>query len=440
MSEAGTTGHEQGRAEKDRQGRMSARKSEHGRAMQVIDYSDVRFENPRPDVHVARILIANASWVNTGDGTVVIDTLLSHSHGEKMLEQIRKSGGGPVKYVIYTHGHLDHVGGVRAFLDESPEIIGHRYVSDRLEKYQILAEHRARIASIQFNFPFHADRGTSLVPPRKVYDESMSFRLGGKTFELYHARAETDDATWVFVPEIGAAFVGDLIIAGFPNIGNPFKPTRFALPWARALEAVRAKKPDMLIAHGGHAVYEGGGVKELLDVTIEGIYSIHDQVVDCINKDIPVDEMIHMVKLPSHLEDHQCLRFLYSRPEFAVYNIYRWYHGYFDHNPAHLLPRPEKEVNEELFHLIGNREAILDRSRELLDKGQAQLALQVLDVLLKHDPQDVAARTLRLEILGVLCEQDYCLMSRNTWVYFMERDKAFLGEASGPQISKLDAD
>jgi hypothetical protein len=40
-----------------------------------------------------------------------------------------------------------------------------------------------------------------------------------------HARGETEDASWVFVPEIKAAFVRDLIISGFPNIGNPFKPT-----------------------------------------------------------------------------------------------------------------------------------------------------------------------------------------------------------------------
>jgi alkyl sulfatase BDS1-like metallo-beta-lactamase superfamily hydrolase len=166
---------------------------------------------------------------------------------------------------------------------------------------------------------------------------------------LYHARAETDDATWVFVPELKTVFVGDLIIAGYPNIGNPWKPTRFALSWARALEAVRAKAPELLIAHGGRAVYQGPEVRDLLDANIEGIYSIHDQVVDCINKDMPVDEIIHTVKLPDHLKNHKALPFIYSRPEFAVYNIYRWYHGYFDHNPAHLLPRPDREVKMRKF-------------------------------------------------------------------------------------------
>lgn len=405
--------------------RKRAKKPERDKAFQVIDYSNVQFEHPTSDVHIARILIANASWVNTTEGTVVVDTLLFPQLGQKMMEKIRETGG-PVKYVIYTHGHRDHTGGAPAFLDDSPEIIAQRYITERFEKYRILAEHRARIASVQFNLPFIPEE-PSFVEPTRIYDESLTFKLGDKTFELNHARAETDDHTWIFVPEIRTVFVGDLIIAGFPNIGNPFKPTRFALSWARALEAVREKEPQMLIAHGGRAVYEGEEVKELLDVTIEGIYSIHDQVVDCINKDMPVDEMIHVVKLPDHLKDHQYLRFLYSRPEFAVYNIFRWYHGYFDHNPSHLLPRPEREVNEEIFNLIGDRKGILNRSNELLNQGKAQLALQVLDVLLKYDPKDVAARKLHLEILGALCDEDYCLMSRNTWIYFMERDKEFLG-------------
>jgi len=152
--------------------------------------------------------------------------------------------GGNVKYVIYTHGHRDHVGGSSVFKEDHPEFIAQSLLTERLEKYEILKAHNHRIASIQFNLPFDPERKLPpVVPPTRTYDEFMEFRLGDKQFQLYHARAETDDATWVFVPEIKTAFVGDLIIAGFPNIGNPWNPTRFALPWARTLEAVRDKKP-----------------------------------------------------------------------------------------------------------------------------------------------------------------------------------------------------
>jgi len=408
-------------------GSMNNASKEKYKATQVIASSNIKFETPHPDVHVARTFIANASWVNTKEGTVVVDTLLFPVVAEEMKAQIVQTGG-PVKYVIYTHGHRDHVGGSSVFAKDDPEFIAQRLLTERLEKYEILSEHHHRIASIQFNLPFDPEMELPpVVQPTRTYDETLEFKLGDKTFELYHVRAETDDTTWVFVPEIKTVFVGDLIVAGYPNIGNPWKPTRFALSWARALEAVRAKEPELLIAHGGRAVYQGrDAVKELLDVNIKGIYSIHDQVVECINKDIPVDEIIHVVKLPDHLRNYKALQFLYSRPEFAVYNIYRWYHGYFDHNPAHLLPRPDKEVNTEIFNLIGNADAILMRAGELFEQGQAQLALQVLDILFKQESENIEARKLHLKILEKLCEEDYCLMSRNTWVYFMEKDREFL--------------
>ncbi|MFX1488890.1 MAG: alkyl sulfatase dimerization domain-containing protein, partial [Promethearchaeota archaeon] len=215
-----------------------------------------------------------------------------------------------------------------------------------------------------------------------------------------------------------------------PNVGNPWKPTRFALDWAKALEDVRALNPKHLFCSGAGYYYYGEKALEILDYNIEAIVSLHDQVVEHINKGTHITEMIHEIKLPDHLAEVPYLRPLYSRVEFFVFNVYRWYHGYFDDNPAHLLPRPEKEVMGELYGLIGDSGRILKRARELFDLGQAQLALEVLDVLIQADPEDVEARKLRIELLKHLGAEDNCLMSRNAWVYFINKDKEFLKSKS----------
>jgi alkyl sulfatase BDS1-like metallo-beta-lactamase superfamily hydrolase len=139
-----------------------------------------------------------------------------------------------------------------------------------------------------------------------------------------------------------------------------------------------------------------------------------------------ITEMIHAVKIPEHLERSPYLTRLYSRPEFFVYNVYRWYHGYFDDNPAHLIPRPEKEVIKEIFELIGNDQKIINKARELYDDNQFQLSLQVLDVLLQAKPDHVDARKLRIALVHKLGEMDYCYMSRNAWVYYANKDRDFL--------------
>jgi alkyl sulfatase BDS1-like metallo-beta-lactamase superfamily hydrolase len=392
-----------------------------------ITEDELTFDQPRKDVYCARMTIAGCGWVDTGEGVVLIDTLLNRKAAAKTREQIHKTGG-PIRTIIYTHGHLDHINGCIEFMGDDPEVIASQYLPDRLDKYKMLARHRVRISSQQFNIPESLERLTDWVYPTKTFLGEYTFRLGNKTFELHTDRAETDDVVWVWIPEIKTAFIGDLMISGFPNVGNPWKPTRFALDWIKTLEKIRAKKPDSIFYGGANRDLHGQEAITALGHNIEAIRCVHDQVVDLINQDVHITEMIHQVKIPEDLQTSPYLNMNYSRTEFMVYNIYRWYHGYFDHNPAHLLPRPETEVCSEIFDLIGNADRVLDRARSLMNQGQAQLGLQVLDILLQAQPDNRAARSLRIEILEKIGGEDTCLMSRNTWVYFIEKDREFLAQ------------
>jgi len=80
--------------------------------------------------------------------------------------------------------------------------------------------------------------------------------------------------------------------------------------------------------------------------------------------------------------------------------------------------------------LIDNDQAILHRAEELMRQGELQLALETLDIILKVDYEDTAARRLRHEILQKMVETDECLMSRNVWVHYLEEDESFLGQES----------
>ena len=216
------------------------------KGIQILGAPEVEFRDQIKDVHTARLPIAGCAWVETTEGVVLIDTISRVEAGKEIFKKIK----GPIKYIIYTHGHTDHVRGAPAFLKDKPEIIASKFLPDRLDKYKMLAPHRAHISAVQFNTP--EIQGTpEFVYPTKTFLGDMTFSWGDKTFELHTARAETDDAVWIYVPELNAAFIGDLMIGSFPNIGNPWKPTRFALDWAKELERIRDLKPEYVFYNGG---------------------------------------------------------------------------------------------------------------------------------------------------------------------------------------------
>ncbi|MGV9171415.1 MAG: alkyl sulfatase dimerization domain-containing protein [Promethearchaeia archaeon] len=387
--------------------------------MAITQASDPEISHPLEDVHTAALPIAGMAWIDTNEGIFMIDTLLTEIAAKKVIDSIKDS----VKFIVYTHGHMDHVGGAQVFMEESPEVIGNKYLPERFDKYINLAEHRSLINAEQFNIP-RIKRPVEFVYPTKTFLGDLTISLGDKTFELHTCRAETDDAVWVHVPELNAAFIGDLMIGrNFPNVGNPHKPTRFALDWAKELERIRDLKPKYVFCNGAGSLYKEEEVDDALSANIEAIRDLHDQVIGFINEGIHITEMIHKVELPEHLEESPYLQQLYSRPEFFTFNVYRWYHGYYDHNPAHLIPRPEKEVMGELYNLIGGSDKILDRVRALKEQSKRQLALQILDVLIQAKPENKEALKLRMNLTKELARRDTCLMSRNAYLFSSKQDK-----------------
>ncbi|MHA1147955.1 MAG: alkyl sulfatase dimerization domain-containing protein [Promethearchaeota archaeon] len=391
-------------------------------AMNVLASSEPKISKIMDGVYNAYLPIAGCVWFETGEGTVLIDTLISLPNAKLVAPHIKEE----IKYIIYTHGHADHVGGTKAFLSKNTKVIAGKYCPDRFDRYKFLKPYRNIGAAMQFGIPVSAfgDGLDDYVYPTETFEGDMEFKLGDWTFQCHTARAETDDAVWVYIPELKTACIGDLMIGSlFPNIGNPWKPTRFALDWAKELERIRDLNPEYIFCNGGGHIFKGSEGIDALTDNIDVIRSLHDQVVDLINDEVHITEMIHKVKVPEKLANSPYLAQYYSRPEFFVYNVYRWYHGYYDHNPAHLIPRPEKEVLSELNNLIGDSQKILKRSKELLAQGKAQLALEILDVLIQSEPENIDALKLRIELVKNLAKHDKCLMSRNAYVYSIKQDK-----------------
>lgn len=368
------------------------------------------------------------SWIVTSDGVVLIDPGM-YRICTMIKEEIGRETDQQVRYLIYTHGHADHIGGAAAFVEGNPKVIAHENVIPRLERYRRTADYIRRINSIQFHFDIPRGRYEP-VYPTETYRDEYRFELGGRTFELFHGKGETDDHTLVWIPGLGTVFCGDLLEASFPNLGNPFKVMRYAEEWAVALERALALGPDFAVG-GDLVLTDKDRIKEVFGENIELLRFLQESVAEAANEGKNLEQMVEEIQLPPHLENSPNLRQIYSRREFAVYNIWKRYCGYFDFTPSGLLPRPKREIAEVARELVGNDGAILMKAQELMRNGELQLALETLDIILKVDCENAPARKQRSGILRKLVETDMCLMSRNVWQHYLDEDERFLEPQQG---------
>jgi alkyl sulfatase BDS1-like metallo-beta-lactamase superfamily hydrolase len=366
--------------------------------------------------------IGSSSAVLTGEGVVVVDVPMGNRAGWRIVEAIRRRTQASIHTIIYTHGHMDHIWGIAPLLSDAqeqgnpkPKIVAHELVPKRFDRYQRLRGQHEYINRIQFAIP----KSEQVLPsqffyPDVTYSESMQFKLGGLTFELYHYMGETDDGTWVWIPERKAALIGDLLIGGCPNVGNPFKVQRYALEWAEALERVAGRNPDFVIpAHG--PVRRGQQAQEICLDTAKYLRYIEDEVVRLLNEGCWIEEILERVRIPEDLARKPWLVPIYGHTTFIIHGVYRRYAGWYNGNPSELFPSKSSEIAAEVVTL-GGIEQLLERASKLQQEGNIQLALHLADFVIQgseNDSKRKEALLLKAKLLDAKADAETSSIARN---------------------------
>ncbi|MFX1340740.1 MAG: MBL fold metallo-hydrolase, partial [Promethearchaeota archaeon] len=227
----------------------------------------------------------NCGVVETDEGLIIFD-ITNKQLGPKIFRDLRMVTDKPIKYIIYSHGHFDHCFGFDPFIKEikekeweMPEVIAHENCIRRFEKYRMLDKYHIWLNQQQFaslKRPVEVSAHETLDPTIIIKgNETYKFELGGLTFELYPEWGETDDAIWLWVPEKKVIFAGDLIVASFPNVGNPYKVQRYPKHWALAMERMMEKNAEYLVPGHGELIEGKEKVKEVLAIIAEAMNFVH---------------------------------------------------------------------------------------------------------------------------------------------------------------------
>jgi alkyl sulfatase BDS1-like metallo-beta-lactamase superfamily hydrolase len=375
--------------------------------------------------HIALVeSFSHSIALRTGAGLVVFDASGQWS-GRAVVQALRRWSADPVDTIVYTHGHVDHVGGSGAFVADAarngsrrPRVVAQENVRARLARYRLTDGWNLIINYRQFAEAagglVNALRGRHFLPddvaePEVTFADRLRLDVGGQVIELHHARGETDDHLWAWLPAQKAICCGDLFIWNFPNAGNPQKVQRYPLEWAAALRAMSSCAPELLLPAHGLPVAGQARIARVLDEVAGALEDLVHAVVDMMNAGCSLDEIIHSVSVPEQTLARPYLRPAYDEPEFVVRNIWRLYGGWWDGNPARLKPPPDALLATEVAALAGGADALARRARATAD---LRLACQLAEWAVQADPGSAQASAVRAQLYRERKDGESSLMAK----------------------------
>ncbi len=364
------------------------------------------------------------------DGLVLFDTSLE-TFGPNIVKAMRGWTDDPVRAITYTHGHVDHVGGAGAILTEAaerkrtrPQVIGHENVKPRFDRYNLTSGYNMAINARQFGGAGRsriqlggADHfgPAEWVEPDTQFSDRMGFASGGTRFDMRHAKGETDDHLWAWVPQKKAVVVGDFLIWVFPNAGNPQKVQRYPLDWAQALRAMAALEPELLLPAHGLPIGGKARIALVLNDVAGALESLLKQTLELMNSGARLDTILQEVSIPKETLEKPYLRPVYDEPEFVVRNIWRQYGGWYDGNPANLKPPSDRAVAIETARLAGGADKLAERALALAHAGDLRLACHLAELAALADPDSHSVHGMRAEVYETRMQAELSLMARGIY-------------------------
>jgi alkyl sulfatase BDS1-like metallo-beta-lactamase superfamily hydrolase len=376
---------------------------------------------------------SHSAVLRTEAGLVAFDA--SHSNtGDAVVEAIAGWDSAPVTHLVYTHGHIDHVGGSRCFAARwgEPEVLGHENVNPRFDRYEQTNDWNIQINARQFG-GIRQDPGMGLnnmddrhvkwrhflpegtLRPSTVVGDDHSFVVGDETIELRHARGETDDHLWAWLPGRRTIMAGDFLIWNFPNAGNPQKVQRFPIEWAAAMRAMAAMEPELIVPAHGLPIAGAERIAGVLDTIASTLETLVDQVLEMMNGGATLDEIVHGVQVPDAILALPYLRPFYDEPEFVVRNVWRQFGGWWDGAASRLKPAPDAEIGATVAELAGGTIALVERARAEADDGNMRLACHLVDFAGWAAPDDPEVHEARAEIYYRRRKTEQSLMSKGIY-------------------------
>ncbi|KAJ8310148.1 hypothetical protein KUTeg_012013 [Tegillarca granosa] len=378
-----------------------------------IDIGSEALPEVTENVYVAiGYALGNSIMVIAPDGLIIVDVTETADASKEIFEEFRKISTKPVKAIVYTHYHHDHIMGAKV---------------DTIEQFKTYAfAIRFTRSNRQFgNYVPDSNGGLGNGLARGEEGFVIPNKFVDKPTVKANVAGESNDQIGMWVPEWKMFFCGDTFYFAFPNLyairGTPMRDPKF---WYSSVQKIADLKPKYLVLSHHYPVQGKAKIQEYLTNYRDAIQYVHDQALRYINKGYYPDKVVEMVKLPQHLADLPYLQQCYGVVAFSVKGVFQLFLGWFSGDPAELLPMPYSEKAKRMKELVGGVSSLVEKAREALKSGDNQWALELSSFALELKPDNDQARQLKTKALTALGDNTSLTLAKNYY-------KTFALEVSG---------
>ena len=352
----------------------------------------------------------NTYLVTTRDGNVLINTGLG-IEAPVHKQCYDKVSDAPVHTIVLTQGHYDLVGGVEVFKQPGTRVIGHRNMKACQDDDERVRGFRNR-RNMRFFPDFVAPmldaearaRSLGYTPPQAraqpdlMFDEQLSFELGGVRFELISVPGgETVDSIVAWLPDHKILFCGNTLGPLFPHMPNLHTirgdRLRFALPYIEACDTMLALEPELLLTGHFEPVAGKDLIRDELKRLRDAVQYVHDETVRGMNEGHDPFTLMKTIRLPEHLQVGEA----YGTVAWAVRAIWHGYGGWFYfQSTTEIGDTPVREVYAELAEAAGP-DTLAERAAARLAAGEPLHAIHLAEIALTGTPGHRAALATYLQ-------------------------------------------
>ena len=202
----------------------------------------------------------------TSEGAIVVDDKFVQNVPD-VLSRVKSVTTQPIRYLLNSHHHADHIGGNGAVMDLGIEIIAHKNIRENII------------------------RNKQPGPPRLTFTDEEDIHLGGVEVRmLYLGRGHTNGDTVIFFPDLRTIHSGDLVIDGMPVID--YDNGGSALEFVTTLEKMMALDFDTVIPGHGRVL-----TKDDVRAYIPKLKTMNERMRDLARRKVPDDQLATQLKL-----------------------------------------------------------------------------------------------------------------------------------------------